>query len=246
MFSAPNASEIEVAGLERELITKLQQLLSEAPAVQTEQDRCIAQLTDELALKSALLEQAKANAAEAKRSAELERLENTDRRLVQTSLAKEKDAELEKLQVKFAELVLTRAQDVRALEQARTALQNPTSRTADTDANSDDFCPSRYAIEDPAQFDVELEEWEAKKKSKLEAVRSRMDTENGWVEGGAEALIGSLQDQVTLWRNKYEALAKLYSQLRTEHLDMLSMCKELQLKANAQTTAGEFVHDRQE
>ncbi|KAJ8522033.1 hypothetical protein ONZ45_g1358 [Pleurotus djamor] len=46
-------------------------------------------------------------------------------------------------------------------------------------------------------------------------------------------LIKQLQDQVTLWRNKYEALAKLYSQLRTEHLDMLAKFKQLQLKANS-------------
>ncbi|KAF8898982.1 ANTH domain-containing protein [Infundibulicybe gibba] len=46
-------------------------------------------------------------------------------------------------------------------------------------------------------------------------------------------LIKQLQDQVTLWRNKYEALAKLYSQLRGEHLDMLSKFKQLQLKANS-------------
>ncbi|KAJ7897065.1 ANTH domain-containing protein [Mycena olivaceomarginata] len=46
-------------------------------------------------------------------------------------------------------------------------------------------------------------------------------------------LIKQLQDQVTLWRNKYEALAKLYSQLRTEHLDMLSKFKAMQLKANS-------------
>ncbi|KAF8329121.1 cytoskeleton assembly control protein [Cantharellus anzutake] len=48
-----------------------------------------------------------------------------------------------------------------------------------------------------------------------------------------DELIKQLQDQVTLWRNKYEALAKLYSQLRTEHLDMLSKFKNLQLKANS-------------
>ena len=46
-------------------------------------------------------------------------------------------------------------------------------------------------------------------------------------------LIKQLQDQVTLWRNKYESLAKLYSQLRTEHLDMLSKFKQMQLKANS-------------
>jgi len=48
-----------------------------------------------------------------------------------------------------------------------------------------------------------------------------------------DELIKQLQDQVTLWRNKYEALARLYSQLRTEHLDMLSKSKQLQLKANS-------------
>ena len=48
-----------------------------------------------------------------------------------------------------------------------------------------------------------------------------------------DELIKQLQDQVTLWRNKYEALAKLYSQLRTEHLDMLAKFKQAQLKANS-------------
>ncbi|KAG8784995.1 sla2 Src-like adaptor 2 [Serendipita sp. 405] len=48
-----------------------------------------------------------------------------------------------------------------------------------------------------------------------------------------DELIKQLQDQVTLWRNKYEALAKLYSQLRTEHLEMLSKHKQIQLKANS-------------
>jgi hypothetical protein len=52
-----------------------------------------------------------------------------------------------------------------------------------------------------------------------------------------DELIKQLQDQVTLWRNKYEALAKLYSQLRTEHLDMLSKYKQMQLKANSATEA---------
>jgi ADP-heptose:LPS heptosyltransferase len=40
-------------------------------------------------------------------------------------------------------------------------------------------------------------------------------------------------DQVTIWKNKYEQLAKLYSQLRQEHLDLLSKFKSMQLKANS-------------
>ncbi|KAL9621705.1 MAG: hypothetical protein Q9160_003823 [Pyrenula sp. 1 TL-2023] len=43
--------------------------------------------------------------------------------------------------------------------------------------------------------------------------------------------IRALQDQVNTWRQKYEALAKLYSQLRQEHLDLLQTTKSLKLKA---------------
>ncbi|KAK5944077.1 sla2 Src-like adaptor 2 [Knufia obscura] len=43
--------------------------------------------------------------------------------------------------------------------------------------------------------------------------------------------LNALQDQVNTWRSKYEALAKLYSQLRQEHLDLLQTTKSLKLKA---------------
>ncbi|KAK1146635.1 sla2 Src-like adaptor 2 [Aspergillus melleus] len=43
--------------------------------------------------------------------------------------------------------------------------------------------------------------------------------------------IRSLQEQVNTWRSKYEALAKLYSQLRQEHLDLLQTTKSLKIKA---------------
>jgi hypothetical protein len=43
--------------------------------------------------------------------------------------------------------------------------------------------------------------------------------------------IRALQEQVNTWRTKYEALAKLYSQLRQEHLDLLQTSKQLKLKA---------------
>lgn len=41
----------------------------------------------------------------------------------------------------------------------------------------------------------------------------------------------ALQEQVNTWRSKYEALAKLYSQLRHEHLELLQKFKGVQLKA---------------
>lgn len=43
--------------------------------------------------------------------------------------------------------------------------------------------------------------------------------------------IRSLQEQINTWRTKYEALAKLYSQLRHEHLELLQKFKGVQLKA---------------
>ncbi|ODQ46431.1 hypothetical protein PICMEDRAFT_16315 [Pichia membranifaciens NRRL Y-2026] len=40
-----------------------------------------------------------------------------------------------------------------------------------------------------------------------------------------------LQEQIDYWKNKYESLAKLYSQLRAEHLDLLAKSKKIQQKA---------------
>lgn len=48
-----------------------------------------------------------------------------------------------------------------------------------------------------------------------------------------DELILQLQRQVEEWKTKYQALAKLYSQLRTEHLDLLNKSKAMQLRANS-------------
>ncbi|GMM38072.1 Sla2 protein [Saccharomycopsis crataegensis] len=46
-----------------------------------------------------------------------------------------------------------------------------------------------------------------------------------------DQMINSIQEQINLWKNKYESLAKLYSQLRQEHLNLLNKYKKLQQKA---------------
>lgn len=46
-------------------------------------------------------------------------------------------------------------------------------------------------------------------------------------------------DEIQMWKNKYEALAKLYSQLRKEHIDLLNKYKQLQVKANSANEATE-------
>lgn len=48
-----------------------------------------------------------------------------------------------------------------------------------------------------------------------------------------EEQIAYLTEQVTFWKNKYDSLAKLYSQLRQEHLNLLSKSKKVQQKASS-------------
>jgi chromosome segregation ATPase len=162
-FAAPGASsEGEVTQLEHERIVELEQQLSSSVAAQTVRDRRIAQLIDELAPKSALLsallEQPEANAYAVKdeKRAGLELQKREDQVLVQTSRVKQKDVELVSLQAKLDELLLSRAQDARALDQAQSALQK-----AKADAD-----------ERIGQYETELAEVRAElqaRKSELEA-----------------------------------------------------------------------------
>jgi hypothetical protein len=48
-----------------------------------------------------------------------------------------------------------------------------------------------------------------------------------------DVAIQNLEEQATNWAKKYEALAKLYSQLRQEHLNLLSKFKKIQQKINS-------------
>jgi chromosome segregation ATPase len=49
-------------------------------------------------------------------------------------------------------------------------------------------------------------------------------------------LIRSLQNEVAMWKTKYENIAKMYAQLRKEHLELLNKYKDIQRQA---TTAKE-------
>lgn len=53
------------------------------------------------------------------------------------------------------------------------------------------------------------------------------------LQGTVSLDVINLVDQVAMWKNKYEQLAKLYSQLRQEHLELLTKFKSMQLKANS-------------
>ena len=112
--AAPHSSsEGEVGILEYEGMIWLERQLSALLTAQNERDQQITQLTAKLAVKSALLEQAEANAVKAAESAAdtanragLELREHADQLLMQTSLVKQRDVELRYMQVRLDQQIV--------------------------------------------------------------------------------------------------------------------------------------------
>ncbi|MCJ1370136.1 sla2 Src-like adaptor 2 [Loxospora ochrophaea] len=77
-----------------------------------------------------------------------------------------------------------------------------------------------------------LENYDRRMKD-LESQFNQLNSNFNQQNASKDEQIRALQEQVNTWRTKYEALAKLYSQLRTEHLDLLQKFKSVQLKANS-------------
>ena len=158
---APDASsEKEVARLEHGRIADLERRLSEMLAAQTERDRYNAQLINQLAQKSALLEQTEAEAADA-------------------------GLELRELQAKLDELMLSRDELLRTLERAQSALQKATSPAADASERSPCACEQIKEYEtELAEVRAELKE----KKSELEAVRLQLtNAKDDWAKSSTKA-----------------------------------------------------------
>jgi chromosome segregation ATPase len=203
-FSAPHSSserEVTKLELERRLSVSL-----------SERGHRIAQLTDELALNSAILEQAEANAVETARRAGSELREYMDgQRLVWTSMVKQRDAELvdiqarlaRDMQAKFDEMLLSRDQQIGRHEGELASVR---AKLEATQANESEF---RLRLADAekgwtslnelavsrdlqvGQLEKELTDMRAKldaKESELEAVRSRLtDAEMVLIKSKAEA-----------------------------------------------------------
>ncbi|KAJ2903365.1 hypothetical protein MKZ38_010030 [Zalerion maritima] len=77
-----------------------------------------------------------------------------------------------------------------------------------------------------------LQQYDQRMKA-LEGELANLQNNYGQQLNSKDEQIRALQEQVNTWRTKYEALAKLYSQLRHEHLDLLQRFKTVQLKANS-------------
>ena len=202
----PDASS-EVARLECERVVELERQLSAILAAQTERDQRLAQLTDELALKSALLERVEANAAEATKHAGLEPHELADRLLAQTSLVENKDTELVRMQAKLDELVASRDQHVRALGQAESALQKATSRAADADDYETELVGVRAELE--------------ARKSELEAIRLRLaNAEVGWAKSKTE--VDTLRAAGLVSTDEDRIVCRLLERMRAMEAEMAS------------------------
>ncbi|KAI1161446.1 ANTH domain-containing protein [Nemania serpens] len=84
-----------------------------------------------------------------------------------------------------------------------------------------------------AQYDRDqlmLQQYDQRVKA-LEGELAQIQNNFGQQLNSKDDQVRALQEQVNTWRTKYEALAKLYSQLRHEHLDLLQKFKSVQLKA---------------
>ena len=139
---SPSEGEVTRLILERQLSISL--------AAQTERDERIAQLTSELALKSALLEQAEAKAVEATRRVGPELCEHVNDR--RPSMVKQKDVEsvdtqarLGDIQVKLDKLLLSRDQQIGAIGQYDKELTNVRAKL---EANESELAAVRLRLTD--------------------------------------------------------------------------------------------------
>lgn len=82
------------------------------------------------------------------------------------------------------------------------------------------------------QDQLMLQQYDQRVKA-LEGELQQLQNNYGQQMTSKDDQIRALQEQVNTWRTKYEALAKLYSQLRHEHLDLLQKFKSVQLKASS-------------
>jgi len=163
---------------------ELERQLSESLA---ERDQRIARLTDELALKSALLEQAEANAVEAARRAD-------DLRLMWTSLVKQRDVELadilRDMRGKLDELVVSRDRQVGQYEEELANVR--------------------------AKLEAKEAKFEAKE-TELESVRLRLtDAEKGLTKSKAEADILRAQTATGSVNRDEDVIRRLMERMRDE------------------------------
>ena len=196
-FAAPHfSSEGGVSKLE------LERQQSESLAAQAERDQRIARLTDELALKSALLEQAEANAAEAAKHAGLELPSYADRPLMQTSLVEQRDADLVDMQARLDELLLSHDRQIGKYEKELANVR------AKLEGNESELEALRLRLRDVEKG------WT---KSKEEADTLRVETATGSVNRDEDQITRRLLERVRAI--EAEMVSKRWNEKRIEEME---------------------------
>jgi hypothetical protein len=137
-FVAPHSSSEDTR-------LELEWRLSISLAAQTEQDQRIAQLTDELTLKSALLEQAEVSAVETVRRAGSGLREHAnDRRVMRISLVKQRNVELVDTRTRLRDMQTKLEANGSELEAARSLLTDMEKGLIKNKAGADIMRPDCY------------------------------------------------------------------------------------------------------
>ena len=178
-------------------------------AERAEKDRKIGELSDSLALTTTLLEQAEARAVDASKRADLledsheEKLrelvdlqdrhilleaalrDHADRLLGLSSQVEQRDADLSNAQAQVEELSISKEQHVKALDQARVAMQSASARAEEVDSKYKESRDRSAQLEsDLAEMRGELET----KNTEVDTLRARLaDVENSWAQSREEA-----------------------------------------------------------
>ncbi|KAF7306753.1 Cell polarity protein [Mycena indigotica] len=279
-----NGNTAEVARLDKDRSAELERRLSDLMKDRWEQDRKMSELSDSLALQETLYEQAEARAADASTRAEMaeeahERTlqqhnsiqtrhsnlevqlrDHADRLLSQTTAYQQKEADEMSLRVQVDELIQARDQHLRALEQARTALQATSSRSEEVDAQH------ARAREQISSLEADLIDLRAELDSRTaeaDGLRSRLaDVENSWAKSREEADafralttggLGELLDSHRDLKSDEDRLARGHAEktqaMEAEAVSLRKMLKEATQKADqAQSQLSEErkrVHDHE-
>jgi chromosome segregation ATPase len=202
-------SDTNVSRMEQDRISELERQLTAVTKERNDQARKLTELSDSLALQTTLLEQSEARAADASKRAdtveesheqtlrhhaelqdqhanvEASLRDHAERLLSQTSLLEQREAEYFNTQSQLEEFVQSREQHVRALDQARTALQAASSRAQEVDGQH------QRARETIGQLEADLAELRGELEARTieaESVRMRLaDVENSWAKSREEA-----------------------------------------------------------
>lgn len=204
-----SSSDRDVSRIERERIAELERQVSSFTAEHNDGDQRIKELEESLALQTTLLEQAEARAEDAAKRADTlaesrgkemqdqgvlrERhtvMESTLRQqaddlLSHKSQLEQREADLSNVQVQLDELMRTREQHVRALEQANNAVLASAGRTGELE---DQYDRAKEQIRQLQEDVIELRGELEKKTNEAEALRGRLlDAENSWAKSREEA-----------------------------------------------------------